>query len=68
MEGINGSRSWVDRSEARQGHKYDFYGPRMKQCPSHVVETTSGTRVNEENKASLLEGDVHKAGEGLDYL
>lgn len=68
MEGINSSKSWLERSEARQGHTYDFYGPGMKQCPSHTVVTINGTRVNKDNTARLVEGDVHKTGERLDHL
>lgn len=47
---------------------YDFYGPRIKQCPSRVVETTNGTLVNKDNTAKLVERDAPKTGENPDYL
>lgn len=57
-----------ERSEARQGHMYAFYGPGMEQCPSHTVMTTNGTRVHKGNTARPVEGGVSKTGEGLYHL
>lgn len=35
MESGNSSKSWLERSEARQSPMYDFYRPGMKLCPFH---------------------------------
>lgn len=68
MEGINSSKNWFERSEARQGHMYAFYGPGMEQCPSHTVVTTNGIRVHRGNTARPVEGGVRKTGEDLYHL
>lgn len=52
----------------RQGHVYNFYGPRKAECTSHIVVTTNGTRVNEDNTARLTDRNVRQAGEGLHRL